>query len=311
MKKTFYSHGKLLISGEYLILRGALALAVPTKQGQRMEVEENENEENILFWKSYDNANNVWIDVQFNKKDLSPFRETLKNIEAPVLETLQKILIAIRKLNPEFLKNNGSTHLTNYLEFDRHSGLGSSSTVINNIAKYAGVDAFDLNKIIFSGSGYDIACANAKKPVLFRIDEEGPVNDTVHFMPPSPEKIFFVHLNKKQDSKTEVINFNNNTSKFTEEIEIISEITEALLFCDDFHDFKQLLDEHEELMQFVLQEEMVKTKLFPDFTGTVKSLGAWGGDFVLVASSMEEVEVRDYFEKKQYNTIIPYHEMVL
>ena len=122
MKKTFYSHGKLLISGEYLILRGALALAVPTKQGQRMEVEENENEENILFWKSYDNANNVWIDVQFNKKDLSPFRETLKNIEAPVLETLQKILTAIRKLNPEFLKNNGSTHITNYLEFDRYSG---------------------------------------------------------------------------------------------------------------------------------------------------------------------------------------------
>jgi hypothetical protein len=67
------------------------------------------------------------------------------------------------------------------LEFDRHSGLGSSSTVINNIAKYAGVDAFALNKIIFSGSGYDIACANAKKPVLFRIDEEGPVNDTVQF----------------------------------------------------------------------------------------------------------------------------------
>ncbi len=311
MKKTFYSHGKLLISGEYLVLRGALALAVPTKQGQRMDVEEDESGENILFWKSYDNQNNIWIDVQFNKKDLSPFKETLKNIEAPVLETLQKILKTIRDLNSEFLKTKGSTHITNYLEFDRHSGLGSSSTLINNIARFAGVDAFVLNKIVFGGSGYDIACANAKKPVLFKIDEEGPVFDTVHFMPPSPEKIFFVHLNKKQDSKTEVINFNNNTSKFIEEIEVISEISEALLFCDDFHDFKQLLDEHEEMMQFVLQEEMVKTKLFPDFKGSVKSLGAWGGDFVLAASSMEEVEVRDYFSNKQYNTIIPYHEMVL
>ena len=311
MKKTFYSHGKLLISGEYLVLRGALALAVPTKQGQRMEIEEIEDQENILFWKSYDNQNNIWIDVQFNKKDLSPFRETLKNIDAPVYETLQKILNAIRSLNPQFMKNSGSTHITNFLEFDRHSGLGSSSTLINNIAHFAGVDAFALNKIIFGGSGYDIACANAKKPVLFKIDEEGPVYDTVHFMPPGPEKIFFVHLNKKQDSKTEVINFSNNTSKFIEEIEVISEISEALLFCDDFHDFKQLLEEHEEMMQFVLQEEMVKTKLFPDFNGTIKSLGAWGGDFVMVVSDMEEGDLRKYFKEKGLNTIIPYLEMVL
>ncbi len=311
MKKTFYSQGKLLISGEYLVLRGALALAVPTKQGQRMEIDEDATGENILFWKSYDNENNVWIDVQFNKKDLSPYRETLKNIETPVLETLQNILNTVRKLNPEFLKNNGSTHITNYLEFDRHSGLGSSATVINNISLFAGVDAFALNKIVFGGSGYDIACANAKKPVLFKMDEEGPVYDTVHFMPPNPEKIFFVHLNKKQDSKSAVHQFNNNSSKFTEEIEVISEITEALLFCDDFHDFKQLLDEHEEMMQFVLQEEMVKTKLFPDFTGSVKSLGAWGGDFVMVASSMEEADILNYFFKKQYNTIIPYLDMVI
>ena len=36
MKKTFYSNGKLLITGEYVVLDGAKALALPTKYGQNL-----------------------------------------------------------------------------------------------------------------------------------------------------------------------------------------------------------------------------------------------------------------------------------
>ena len=32
--QTFYSNGKLLITGEYVVLDGAKALALPTKFGQ-------------------------------------------------------------------------------------------------------------------------------------------------------------------------------------------------------------------------------------------------------------------------------------
>ena len=35
---AFYSHGKLLLTGEYLVLDGALALAVPCKLGQSLTV---------------------------------------------------------------------------------------------------------------------------------------------------------------------------------------------------------------------------------------------------------------------------------
>ena len=35
----FYSHGKFLLTGEYLVLKGALALALPLKLGQSMTVE--------------------------------------------------------------------------------------------------------------------------------------------------------------------------------------------------------------------------------------------------------------------------------
>jgi len=36
---TCYSNGKLLLTGEYLVLEGATALAVPTKFGQDLKVE--------------------------------------------------------------------------------------------------------------------------------------------------------------------------------------------------------------------------------------------------------------------------------
>ena len=42
MKQTFYSNGKLLITGEYLVLDGAKAFALPTKFGQKLTIEETE-----------------------------------------------------------------------------------------------------------------------------------------------------------------------------------------------------------------------------------------------------------------------------
>lgn len=37
---TIFSHGKLLLSSEYVILDGALALAIPTQMGQSFSFEE-------------------------------------------------------------------------------------------------------------------------------------------------------------------------------------------------------------------------------------------------------------------------------
>ena len=48
--------------------------------------------------------------------------------------------------------------------------------------------------------------------------------------------------------------------------------------------------------------------MFPDFDGVIKSLGAWGGDFVMVISNENPT---DYFMEKGYETVIPYEEMIL
>ena len=72
--QEFYAHGKLLISGEYLVLKGAIALAVPTKFGQKMQIIEEPGSDNIIHWKSYDVNNNCWAEVLLSKDDLLPFR---------------------------------------------------------------------------------------------------------------------------------------------------------------------------------------------------------------------------------------------
>ena len=67
MKESFYSHGKLLLTGEYLVLDGAKGLALPTKLGQWLTVENHED--NSILWTSFDENNEVWFKEEFYIKD--------------------------------------------------------------------------------------------------------------------------------------------------------------------------------------------------------------------------------------------------
>ena len=74
--------------------------------------------------------------------------------------------------------------------------------------------------------------------------------------------------------------------------------------------FRSLLDEHEQIMAQVLNQAPVWQRLFPDFDGTIKSLGAWGGDFLMAASHRKQTYVRDYFTHKGLQTIFSYDDIV-
>ena len=65
--QSYFSHGKLLITGEYVVLDGALSLAIPTKYGQRMGVEFRDSEEadNTLTWYSIDSDGETWYREEF------------------------------------------------------------------------------------------------------------------------------------------------------------------------------------------------------------------------------------------------------
>src|SRR5680860_249695 len=73
MTRSFYSNGKLLLTGEYAVLDGALSLAVPTRYGQSLSVEEIGSSQ--LQWKSWDKNRKIWFEGTF---DVSPPEHTLK-----------------------------------------------------------------------------------------------------------------------------------------------------------------------------------------------------------------------------------------
>ena len=48
--KKYHAHGKLLLTGEYLVLKGAMALAIPLNEGQTLSVETST--EGGLLWRA-------------------------------------------------------------------------------------------------------------------------------------------------------------------------------------------------------------------------------------------------------------------
>ena len=76
--QTFYSRGKLLITSEYLILKGAKGLAIPCNKGQSLKYKET-NSKN-LNWKSLDLNNKRWYEAIFDCKDFNCINSNKKSI---------------------------------------------------------------------------------------------------------------------------------------------------------------------------------------------------------------------------------------
>ena len=293
----YYSSGKILVSGEYLVLNGADAFALPTVFGQFIEVLPTSN--NFVQWTSANADNSVWFNAKFSL-DLSKIIET-SNIES--VKTLQKLLQFIKNSKPELFEN--PLQFTTRLTFDKDWGLGSSSTFIANLAKWSGTDAFKLSNISLGGSGYDIAVALAQKPILYHLNNQKPEWKKIDFLPPFTDKLWFVYLNRKQNSREGIKTYQKNEASQAR-IEEISQISKQIAVCQDYRQFCQLLDQHEVILSEILQRPTVKQALFPDFKGTIKSLGAWGGDFVLATGE----DAVAYFTSKGYDTVIAYKDFI-
>ena len=301
--KRFYSHGKLLLSAEYLVLDGAIGLAIPTKLGQEMTVEANENER--LEWTSYDREDRIWFRASF---DLENFDYIVFDGEEETAETLKKIFEASREMKPSFWEEAEGAIVRTFLEFDRSWGLGSSSTLINNIAQWVNTDPFQLLFKSMGGSGYDIACANASGPLFYQVLDQKPKAWLVEFDPSFKDELYFVHLNRKQSSAESIALYAGMKQLEPKHFELSNKLSREMFQSQSSKNFGELMRAHELLMASVLNQKPIKEELFTDFQGEIKSLGAWGGDFVLVCGSGG---VRSYFEDKGYPTVISYAEMVL
>tara|TARA_R110002073_G_scaffold145532_5_gene297710 strand:- start:10763 stop:11701 length:939 start_codon:yes stop_codon:yes gene_type:complete len=306
----FYSNGKLLLTGEYLVLDGATALAVPTKFGQDLVVENIQEPQ--LIWGSFTHTGECWFEAVFELPKLRLVNATFNSEEEGsaefIAETLQTILQETRKLNPDFLQSETGFVVKTNLTFPRDWGLGSSSTLINNIATWAKVDAFTLLRNAFSGSGYDIANAQNNTPILYQLENNTPVVASIDFNPSFKDQLYFVHLNKKQSSREGIARYKENRTSIENESKRISEISIELTKVKTLQIFEELIAEHEQLISRIVKLKPIKEELFSDYFGAIKSLGAWGGDFILATG---DESTPSYFKEKGYDTILSYSDMVL
>jgi mevalonate kinase len=307
---NFYSNGKLLLTGEYLVLDGAKSLAIPTKFGQDLVVEKIKEPQ--IVWGSFLDTGECWFEAVFDLPKLRlvncTFSSDKEGNAEVIAETLLEILREAKNLNPNFLASENGFVVKTNLTFPRNWGLGSSSTLINSIADWAKVDAFKLLWNSFKGSGYDIACAQNDSPIFYQIKNKMPIVQQVEFNPDFKEHLFFVHLNQKQDSKEGIAKFRESNKNIDQEISRVSAISEEFLQVTSLEKFENLIVEHEQIISSIIDLKPVKENLFPDYFGAIKSLGAWGGDFVFVTGNESTPA---YFKNKGFNTVISYTKMVL
>ena len=299
--ETYHAQGKLLLTGEYFVLDGALALALPTRLGQYFKVESGKAGE--LSWQSYDADGTCWFDTILEVP-------SLRILSGEATEPAQRLIQVLEQaflLSEISLESLAGCAIMSQLDFSRHWGLGSSSTLISFVAHLAQVDPYDLLAKTFGGSGYDLACALAKGPIIY----QNRVAQPVVFHPAFADQLYFVYLGKKQNSREGIQRYRALGEKVKASLGEINQLTLNVIACTSLGDFEALMLHHEMIVGSMLNLPRAQNLYFSDYWGVVKSLGAWGGDFVLATSDRDAVSTKTYFQQRGFEVILSYGEMIL
>lgn len=302
--QRFSSNGKLMLTGEYLVLKGAVSLALPLLKGQELQVIYSPKRP-YLSWRTYVTGN-YWFEANYSLPDLA----IANTNDFPIAQNIRDILIQARSLNSDFLNPDFRIEALSRINFDINWGLGSSSSLIVNIASWANIDPFQLHFRVSQGSGYDIAAAISDHPVLYQVNKNEPRIKEVDFNPPFHEKIYFAYLGKKRNSAEAVANFNKLDINLDREVEQISEISRHIVTSKNQVDFVNLLKKHDRIISKLLKMKPIQITHFDDFKGYSKSLGAWGGDFAMFISDLPKDYILTYFRKKELKHYFQYKDII-
>lgn len=280
------ANGKILITGEYLVLAGAKALAIPLKFGQHLHAEPGLP--GLLKWRSLQPAGQ-WFDCEL---DIAGFQ--IRNASSePVAKQLAALLQAAQKLNPQFLIGPDGHSVVVEANYPVAWGLGSSSSLISMVAKWAEVSPFMLFKSVSNGSGYDLACADRNGPLFYQIRDGRPEIEEIEAGVALKQNTRFGWLGKKQSSRSEVDLFNRRRNFSEADISRVSELSDSIARASSFRELSALVTEHEKILGRILSRETLSNR-FREFPGVVKSLGAWGGDFAMFVSEADPAAVVNY-----------------
>ena len=288
----FTSSGKLLLTGEYLVLEGAKALALKSKYSQSLSVSESEND--TFSWTALSKNGEAWLQFEFRISNLKI--DVIQTSDPKSAVQLIGILEQILSKKPELFEK--PLAFKTEMDFEKNWGLGTSSTLLANLAKWSGVNAYVLLEHSFGGSGYDVALAMEDHSILYQLNGVDREVQKVVFDPPFKESLFFVYLNRKQNSQEAISSYSGllvgaELPLYTEKV---SRMTEDVLHSETLKEFEKLMFDHETFLSKILGRNTVQKNLFSDYQGGIcKSLGAWGGDFILVTGKPENLS---YFKER-------------
>jgi mevalonate kinase len=214
------------------------------------------------------------------------------------------------------------------VNFDMEWGLGSSSSLISNVAFMFSINPFTLHFNVSKGSGYDVACSRSDGPIIYRLNYKTdiyktasgnplnpeyfqvPVYSKVNFNPHFKNKLFFAWSGRKQNSAISVEKFNSQSTVKEEDIQKITRISRDIISTPDTESFIRLLKEHDEIISGILGEEPLSLTEFRGFPGYVKSLGAWGGDFILIVWEGNVDELMHLLKQKGIEVVFPFDKLI-
>lgn len=304
LNKSFYAHGKFLITGEYLVLDGADAFALPLQFGQSLKIINSVKPTDFFIWESYE-FQQKWFTARFAKNDL----QIIESNHPETAGQLLQIFHEARKLNPQFLTDKFEYKAVSQLEFKREWGMGSSSTLISNISYWAEINPYILLNNTFGGSGYDIACARNDLPLIYNVNEKETPR-LINFLPDFRDRIYFTYLGQKQNTFGEIGEYRKR--KISEHfIREITSISRRIGYSTSTEEFISLLKDHDKAISEVLNRQTLHSSVFADFDGYFKNLGAWGGDFALVVSKNKPAYIEAYLKEKQFDVFFPYDKVIL
>lgn len=300
-KERFSAHAKFLITGEYAVLANVTALAVPLKKQQHLGIAYRNDQ--FITWRSYDVDGSLWFELKTNLQEL----KSEKTFPDPIANKLMAILRHAMKISSKKELDQGFDAVTT-LDFNRKYGMGTSSTLISLIAQWQECNAYELQFEHFGGSGFDIACATADTPILYNYNDADPIVKQMEFDPAIKDQLFFVYLNQKQNSRDSIARFNRD--KVTQELknELDQMPDRFIQSADSMEKFSETMERHEQIISSLVGLAPVKNRLFQAYPYAMKSLGGWGGDFILVVGAEGE---RARFRESGYSHIYSWDDLVL
>lgn len=300
---SYSAHGKLLLSAEYMVMHGATALAVPLKKGQTLKIDHTESSY-AFSWKAYFNEK-LWFEADFDPGTL----KILHSSNQEMALTLKGLLQACIEIMPSFQESLFRKDAITTLDFSPDYGFGSSSTLISLLAEWAEVNPLDLHFMVSDGSGYDVACALADGPITYKLRDHLPRYQHVPFKPSFHENLWFAWLGKKQATEKHLREVRHRIKPGFETIYKFSELTRAMIEAPSLVEFRMAMESHEEELSGILGMEKIAST-FKDLPGSIKSLGAWGGDFVMIATELDGDTLKAYLVKKGIQVIYSYKDLI-